>query len=121
MKFIILLVVAALATFVLGASIIQSAPAIPTDVALTPEAARNFALASATAELRPLITMVRATGMLGFNELRLAHITPLARGRVQSVEVSVGDHLATGTRMMVLDALELAEAKLRCGAPTKAG
>ena len=119
MKFIILLVVAALAGaagwFLRGSppppAVAVEAPAIPTDVALTPEAARNFALASATAELRPLITMVRATGMLGFNELRLAHITPLARGRVQWVEVSVGDHLATGKRMMVLDALELAEAR----------
>jgi cobalt-zinc-cadmium efflux system membrane fusion protein len=87
------------------------AAVIPTEVALTAEAARNFGLATAPAERRPLMTLVRATGMIGFNELRLAHITPLARGRVQSVEVAVGDLVANGARMVVLDALELAEAR----------
>ncbi len=86
-------------------------PAIPTEVALSPEAARNFGLATAPAERRALTTLVRATGMIGFNELRLAHITPLARGRVQSVEVAVGEQVANGERMVVLDALELAEAR----------
>lgn len=78
---------------------------------MAPEAARNFGLTIVLAERRPLTTLVRATGMVGFNELRLAHITPLARGRVQSVEVAVGDQVATGARMVVLDALELAEAR----------
>jgi len=88
-----------------------AAPVIPTEVELTPEAARNFGVATAPVARRPLTALVRATGMIGFNELRLAHITPLARGRVQSVEVSVGDQVANGARMVVLDALELAEAR----------
>jgi len=119
MKFLILAGVAVLAVaggwFLRGGAapppVAIQAPVIPTEVTLSPEAARNFGLATVVAERRPLTTLVRATGMLGFNELRLAHITPLSRGRVQSVEVAVGDQVATGTRMVVLDALELAEAR----------
>ncbi|UPY38925.1 hypothetical protein [Sediminicoccus sp. KRV36] len=93
MKYLILLIVAVLAGtggwYLRGgaapppAAII--ATVVPTEVELTPEAARNFGLATANAERLPLITLVRATGMLGFNELRRTHITPLARGRVQSI------------------------------------
>lgn len=84
---------------------------LPAEVELSPEAARNFGLQIAPVERRPLVRTVRVTGMVGFNELRLAHINPLARGRVQSVEVTVGQRVRTGQRLAVLDALDLAEAR----------
>jgi len=101
-----------------GGFSVDAPPAPPTaptppsnEVELTPEAARNFGLTTAVAERRPLTRFIRATGTIGFNELRLAHMTPLARGRVQAVEVAVGDRVTAGQRLMVLDALELAEAR----------
>jgi putative peptide zinc metalloprotease protein len=42
-------------------------------------------------ERRPLVRTVRVTGSVGFNELRLAHIQPLARGRVQAIEVRLAE------------------------------
>jgi cobalt-zinc-cadmium efflux system membrane fusion protein len=85
--------------------------ALPTEVELSPEAARNFGLRTAPVERRPLVRTVRVTGMVGFNELRLAHINPLARGRVQSIEVAIGQRVRRGQRLAVLDALDLAEAR----------
>lgn len=84
---------------------------LPTEVELSPEAARNFGLQTAPAERRPLVRTIRVTGMVGFNELRLAHINPLARGRMQSIEVTVGQRVRTGQQLAVLDALDLAEAR----------
>ncbi|MBK1657122.1 efflux RND transporter periplasmic adaptor subunit [Paracraurococcus ruber] len=86
-------------------------PPLPAEVALSPEAARNFGLRTAAAERRPLTRSVRVTGSVGFNELRLAHIQPLARGRVQAVEVAIGDRVRAGQRLAILDALDLAEAR----------
>lgn len=84
---------------------------LPTEVTLAPEAARNFGLRTAQAEQRPLLRTVRVTGTVGFNELRLAHINPLARGRIQVMEVVIGQRVKAGQRLAVLDALDLAEAR----------
>ena len=84
---------------------------LPTEVTLTPEAARNFGLRTAQAGQRPLLRTVRVTGTVGFNELRLAHINPLARGRIQVMEVVIGQRVKAGQRLAVLDALDLAEAR----------
>lgn len=86
-------------------------PDLPEEVTITPEASRNFGLETATAERRPLLRQVRVTGSVGFNELKLAHIQALARGRVQTIEVAIGDRVRTGQRLAVLDALDLAEAR----------
>ncbi|MFC7473032.1 efflux RND transporter periplasmic adaptor subunit [Dankookia sp. GCM10030260] len=84
---------------------------LPQEVTLSPEAARNFGLRTAPVERRPLVRTVRVTGSVGFNELRLAHIQPLARGRVQAIEVAIGERVRTGQRLAILDALDLAEAR----------
>ncbi|TDH60523.1 efflux RND transporter periplasmic adaptor subunit [Dankookia rubra] len=85
--------------------------ALPQEVTLSAEAAANFGLRTAAAERRPLVRTIRVTGSVGFNELRLAHIQPLARGRVQAIEVAIGDRVRTGQRLAILDALDLAEAR----------
>jgi cobalt-zinc-cadmium efflux system membrane fusion protein len=87
------------------------APALPTEIDLSPEAARNFRLATATVARRPLARSIRVTGVVALNELRLAHINPLARGRVQVMEVAVGQRVRAGERLAILDALDLAEAR----------
>jgi cobalt-zinc-cadmium efflux system membrane fusion protein len=84
---------------------------LPDVVELSPEAERNFGIAAEPAAARPLRRRVRATGMIGYNERRVARITPLSRGRVQAVEVSVGDRVTAGQRLLILDALDLAEAR----------
>ncbi len=89
----------------------EPAPALPTEVKLSPEAARNFRLETAIVERRPLARSIRVTGMVALNELRLAHINPLARGRIQVMEVTVGQRVRAGQRLAILDALDLAEAR----------
>jgi membrane fusion protein, heavy metal efflux system len=84
---------------------------LPSEVSIPPEAARNFGLQTAPAERHPLVRQIRVTGSVGFNELRLAHIQPLARGRMQAIEVAIGDRVHTGQRLAILDALDLAEAR----------
>jgi cobalt-zinc-cadmium efflux system membrane fusion protein len=89
----------------------EAPPPLPSEVELSPEAVRNFGLRTASAERRPLLRTVRVTGSVGFNELRLAHINPLARGRMQAIEVTIGERVRTGQRLAILDALDLAEAR----------
>ncbi|RAI53714.1 efflux RND transporter periplasmic adaptor subunit, partial [Roseicella frigidaeris] len=112
--------VAGVGGFVLGQWLSPSPPApatpapqesLPTEVTLSPEAAQNYGLRTAPAAMQPLARSIRVTGTVGFNELRLAHIQPLARGRVQAIEVAIGDRVRAGQRLAVLDALDLAEAR----------
>ncbi len=88
-----------------------AAPALSDHVDLSEAAQRNFNLAVTPATRRPMTHVARAPGSVGFNEQRLAHINPLTRGRVQAVEVTVGDRVAAGQRLAVIDALDLAEAR----------
>ncbi len=88
-----------------------AAEPLPTEVELSPEAARNFGIVIGTAERQPLRRTIRATGMVGFNELRMAQVTAMGRGRIQAIETAVGDQVRAGQRLIVLDAPDLAEAR----------
>lgn len=80
-------------------------------VELSPEAVARIGLATARAEVRPLAGRHATTGQVGFDEERLAHVTPRVTGRLVRVPAALGATVAAGEALAVLDSVELGEAK----------
>ncbi|MBN9656544.1 MAG: efflux RND transporter periplasmic adaptor subunit [Acidobacteria bacterium] len=72
-------------------------------------AQKNVGLAFAQAETRPIGRTLQATGVVSPNESRLVRIKPLARGRIESVNVRLGDRVRAGQVLLVYDNIELGE------------
>ena len=82
----------------------------PSDqVRLEPAAQRNVGMTFERAQMRTVAGSVQATGVVGPNESRVAHIRPLASGRVQEVYVRLGDRVRAGQPLGVYDNIELGE------------
>ncbi|MBV8188442.1 MAG: efflux RND transporter periplasmic adaptor subunit [Alphaproteobacteria bacterium] len=103
-------------------AIAADAPAMPAtadatgSVRVTPAALQNMGLHFATAEMRPLVRIVRAPGVVAFNDRRMAQLTPPARGRVESIEVAVGEPVQAGQRLALLDNYDLGDTRSRIAA-----
>jgi cobalt-zinc-cadmium efflux system membrane fusion protein len=54
--------------------------------------------------------MIQATGTVTPNETQLAHVRPIARGRVEHVYVRLGDRVRAGQTLLLYDNAELGEA-----------
>ncbi len=80
-------------------------------VELTAEAIERIGVATAPATLRPLAERRATTGEVGFDETRIAHVTPRVAGRLISVPAELGDAVSEGAVLAVLDSVELGEAK----------
>lgn len=63
-----------------------------------------------TAELRTLERTIEATGSVGPDETRMAHIRALARGRIDTVHVRLGDRVRARQPLLVYDNADLGEA-----------
>ncbi|GIU75826.1 MAG: RND transporter [Nitrospiraceae bacterium] len=94
----------------------REAPAEPTKeaapsgvVKLELAAMRNIGLTVVQAQMRTVRQVVRATGSIGPNESRLAHIRPLARGRIEKVAVRLGDRVRARQPLVEYDNIELGE------------
>src|ERR1700688_1428309 len=85
-------------------------------VDVAPAALHNMDLHLATADVQPLVRTVRTTGVIAFNELRMAQLSPPARGRIQSIEVAVGQPVRAGQRLALLDNYDLGETRSRIAA-----
>ncbi|MCL4489270.1 MAG: efflux RND transporter periplasmic adaptor subunit [Chloroflexi bacterium] len=72
-------------------------------------AQRNIGLQFERAQLRPIERTIQATGVVSPNESRLAHVRPLARGRIESVNVRLGDRVRARQVLLVYDNIELGE------------
>ncbi len=77
---------------------------------LSPEAQRRLQIKVAEVQTRPAQRMIEATGRVGANETRLAHVRPLARGRIDEVYVRLGDRVRTGQPLLRYDNVELGDA-----------
>ena len=86
-------------------------PGLPTTVALSDAELANLQLRVAKAKMGPLVRAVLATGSVGYDLLHLARIKPPARGRIESLDVTVGDRVAAGQRLAILDNFELSAAQ----------
>ncbi len=80
-------------------------------VDVAPAALHNMDLHLATADVQPLVQTVRTTGVVAFNDLRMAQLSPPARGRIQSIEVAVGQPVRAGQRLALLDNFDLGDTR----------
>jgi cobalt-zinc-cadmium efflux system membrane fusion protein len=72
-------------------------------------AQRNIDLQTDSARSRNVIQTIEATGTVGPNETRVAHIRPLAVGRILKVYVQIGDRVRAGQALATYDNIELGE------------
>lgn len=81
----------------------------PTEVKLEPEtvAAANLEYEGVTQ--RPAIALLRVTGTVESNQQETQQVTPLVSGRVERVNVAVGDRVSSGTPVAVVSSPEVAE------------
>jgi cobalt-zinc-cadmium efflux system membrane fusion protein len=67
----------------------------------------------APAGVGPLAESAMLTGRITLNEDRLAHVYPLVDGRVDEVLVGLGDRVAKGQLLAIIQSREVGEARLR--------
>lgn len=80
-------------------------------VELAPEKLAAVEIETAPVERRRLAALLETTGEVGYEEDRIAHVAPRVPGRVHRVPVSLGDEVAQGQLLAVLDSVELGQAK----------
>jgi cobalt-zinc-cadmium efflux system membrane fusion protein len=74
-------------------------------------ALHNMNLHFAKATVQPLVRIVHAPGVVAFNDLRMAQLSAPARGRIQSIEVAVGQPVQAGQRLALLDNYDLGDTR----------
>ena len=80
-------------------------------VELGPEAIERIGLRTAVARLRSLGGRRSTTGEVGFDETRLAHVGSRVAGRLVRVPAELGQAVAGGAVLAVVDSVGLGEAK----------
>jgi cobalt-zinc-cadmium efflux system membrane fusion protein len=73
---------------------------------LSPEGMGLAGIAIETAELRTLERTIELPGEIGFNEDRLAHVTPRYPGVAREVHVRIGAHVEEGDLLAVIESNE---------------
>lgn len=80
-------------------------------VELTAEAHARAGIETAAIEAKALGAELSTTGQVGFNEDRLAHVGPRISGRITAVRATLGQSVARGETLAVLDSTELGQAR----------
>ncbi len=80
-------------------------------VRLSPGAASRIQIRVAPAREQALSGVLTTTGRVGFNQDRLAHVSPRVPGRVHRVQATLGDDVQVGQTLAVIDSIELGRAK----------
>src|ERR1700726_4018830 len=88
-------------------------PELPATITLSEPKLANLQLQIGQAKSGPLVRAVSATGSVGYDQLHLARIRPVARGRVEALDVKAGDRVVAGQRLAVLDNFDLSAAHSR--------
>ena len=83
---------------------------LPATIVLPEPKLANLQLQIEEANVGPLVRAVSATGSVGYDQLHLASIRPVARGRIEALDVTAGDQVVAGQRLAVLDNFELSAA-----------
>lgn len=68
-------------------------------------------LETTVVELRSLPAQLETTGEVGFDEDHMAHVSPRIEGRIHRAPARLGDRVATGDVLAVLDSIELGRAQ----------
>jgi membrane fusion protein, heavy metal efflux system len=88
-------------------------PKLPVTITLSELKLANLQLQIGQAKAGPLVRAVSATGSVGYDQLHLARIKPMARGRIETLDVTAGDRVVAGQRLALLDNFDLSAAHSR--------
>ena len=80
-------------------------------VELAPEAAARIDIRTGEARRMKLPRVISTTGRVGFDEDTVAHVAPRVSGRVQRVAARLGERVAAGQVLAVIDSIPLGAAK----------
>lgn len=80
------------------------------EVKLTPEALAAAGLEYEGVTQRPAVALLSVTGTVEPNPRQTQQVSPLVGGRVERVNVAVGDRVSAGTVLAVISSPEIAEA-----------
>ena len=81
-------------------------------VELSPQMLARVEITTATVEERMLAPELETTGQVDFEQDLLAHVTPRIPGRVHEVHATLGDQVEKGQVLVVIDSIELGQAKV---------
>jgi len=101
---------ASIAVPVSAPSVAAADPQPPATIVLSEPKLANMQLQFEQAKAGPLVRAVSATGSVGYDQLHLARIRPMARGRIETLDVNAGDRVVAGQRLAVLDNFDLSAA-----------
>src|ERR1700731_5437690 len=93
---------ASIAVSVSAPSVAATDPQLPATIVLSEPKLANMQLQIEKAKAGPLVRAVSATGSVGYDQLHLARIKPMARGRIETLDLTAGDRVA-GQRLAVFD------------------
>ena len=82
----------------------------PESVAMSPEKQKQNGVIIAAAAKERLPGVISVTGKIEVNADRIAHVSPRIPGKITAVRASLGDSVAAGQILVVLDSVELGEA-----------
>src|ERR1700730_1803143 len=91
-------------------SVAAADPPLPATIILSEPKLANMQLQIEEAKSGPLVRAVSATGSVGYDQLHLARVRPVARGRIEALDVNAGDRVVAGQRLAVLDNFDLSAA-----------
>jgi cobalt-zinc-cadmium efflux system membrane fusion protein len=78
---------------------------------LSPDAAEKAGIRSVSVDNRTSAETVTVPGVLGFDQNRVARITPQVEGIVRAVHVDLGEDVSAGSALVTLSSPEIAQAK----------
>ena len=91
----------------IGADIKNDAPKT---VSMTQERQKQYGVVVAAAKQERLAEAISVTGKVEVNGDRIAHVSPRIPGKIAAVSASLGDSIASGQVLVMLDSVELDEA-----------
>ena len=82
-------------------------------VELSPAKLEAVEISTALAEYRLLRPQLETTGQVDYEQSLRAHVSPRISGRVIGVEADLGEEVLRGRTLVIIDSVELGEAKAR--------
>ena len=79
------------------------------EVVLSPEAVKTAGIEIEEVKRRPAVALMRVTGMVEANQQQTQQATPLVTGRIERVNVALGDRVSAGMALAVISSPEIAE------------
>ncbi len=81
----------------------------PTEVVLPTEALSSIGIEIVGVTQRPAVARLTVTGSVAANQQQMQQVTPLVGGRVEHVNVALGDRVRAGTVLATISSPQIAE------------